>query len=214
MGTLGARDLLAYGDCDFKNKETILAMRGDLAPLPETKFEVKALEKIYDPKAVVYTSADATESSFKKNASDYGVIHIATHALVNEENPLYSSIAFSKEDSEDGFLEAREIMNLELNADLAVLSACQTAFGKQIGGEGMIGISRAFFTAGVPSVVASLWSVEDNATRELMVEFHTQLRDGERPALALKNAQIHLINNTKYNNPVYWSPFILLGDSE
>ena len=103
---------------------------------------------------------------------------------------------------------------MELNANLAILSACKTAFGKQIAGEGMLGLTRAFFTAGVPSVVASLWNVEDNATKELMVEFHTRLRDGERPALALQKAQIHLIYNTEYTSPVFWSPFVLIGDSE
>jgi len=78
----------------------------------------------------------------------------------------------------------------------------------------MLGLIRAFFTAGVPSVVASLWSVEDNATKELMVQFHTRLRDGERPAVALNEAQKYLIKNTKYSSPVFWSPFILIGDSE
>ena len=127
---------------------------------------------------------------------------------------MYSSIAFSKEDGEDGFLEAREIIQMELNANLAVLSACKTAFGKQIAGEGMLGLTRAFFTAGVPSVVASLWNVEDNATKKLMVEFHTRLRDGERPAKALQEAQRQLLKSRKYSSPVFWAPFVLMGDSD
>ena len=100
--------------------------------------------------------------------------------------PLFSSIAFSKENGEDGFLEAREIIQMELNAQLVILSACKTAFGKQIAGEGMLGLTRAFFTAGIPSVVASLWQVEDNATKVLMVEFHKRLKEGNTPDLALK----------------------------
>ena len=214
QGTLGGRELLAFGDCNFHEEATLSATRGELVSLPATAFEVKALEEVYHPKVRVLTTYDATESNFKKFSSEYGVLHLATHALVNETSPLYSSIAFTKEEGEDGFLEAREIMQMELNADLAVLSACKTAFGKQVAGEGMLGLTRAFFTAGVPSVVASLWSVEDNATKELMVQFHTRLRDGERPAVALNKAQNYLIKNTKYSSPVFWSPFILIGDSE
>ena len=215
MGTYGGRELLAFGNPVFGEEDsTLIAMRGELVPLPATEKEVKELENVYQPKAKVFLESEATESNFKLNCQDYGVLHFATHALVNEVSPLYSSIAFSKEESEDGFLEAREIMKMELNADLAVLSACKTAYGKVMEGEGMLGLTRAFFTAGVPSVVASLWNVEDNATRELMVQFHTRLREGERPAAALREAQLYLLKETQYNSPLYWAPFVLIGDSE
>ena len=101
---------------------------------------------------------------------------------------------------------------MELNSSIAILSACKTAFGEEIGGEGMTGLSRAFFTAGIPSIVASLWNVEDNATKELMVEFHKRYINGDSPSISLKKAQNYLIQNTKYNNPIFWAPFVLIGD--
>ena len=217
LGTYGGRDLFAVGDPIFdeiENEENLITMRSELAPLPASRDEVLALKNVYESNAIVYLSEESTESNFKMMAPNYGIIHIASHGLVDDISPLYSSIAFTKEDQEDGFLEVREIFNMVLNADLAILSACKTGIGHNLNGEGLLGLTRAFFTAGVPSVVSSLWNVADESTRDLMIEFHTYLRDGERPAIALQKAQIHLINNTPYNNPVFWAPFKLSGDSE
>jgi len=170
--------------------------------------------KKYTSSARVLLQRQASESNFKRYSPDYGVLHLATHALVNEAGPMYSSIALTPDKDEDGFLEAWEIMRLKLNADIVVFSACETALGEMRAGEGMLGLSRAFFSAGVPTVVASLWSVEDNATRKLMERFHALLRDGRRPADALRGAQLHLLHDTPYKNPFYWAPFVLIGDSE
>ena len=214
IGTYGTSDLLAYGNCNFEDKEVITALRSLLMPLPASEKEVNSIAKLYNFSSSVFTKSNATESSFKKLAGEFGVIHLATHAITNEDNPMFSSIAFSMEESEDGFLEAREIIKMDLNADLVVLSACNTAFSKQLTGEGMLGLTRAFFTAGVPTIISSLWDVEDYATQLLMVEFHKRLKKGHRPARALQKAQIKLIQNQKYSNPIYWAPFVLIGDSE
>ena len=208
------KNLLAFGDCDFSGEKNINTMREKLIALPATGEEVKALNVIYSPNANIFLGSNATESNFNNQSTKFGIIHLATHSLVNEALPLFSSIAFSKENGEDGFLEAREIIQMELNAQLVILSACKTAFGKQIAGEGMLGLTRAFFTAGIPSVVASLWQVEDNATKVLMVEFHKRLKEGNTPDLALKGAQIYMIKNSGYTDPLFWSPFILVGDNQ
>ena len=208
------KKLLAFGDCDFSGEKNINTMREKLIALPATGEEVKALNVIYSPNANIFLGSNATESNFNNQSTKFGIIHLATHSLVNEALPLFSSIAFSKENGEDGFLEAREIIQMELNAQLVILSACKTAFGKQIAGEGMLGLTRAFFTAGIPSVVASLWEVEDNATKVLMVEFHKRIKEGNTPDLALKGAQIYMIKNSGYTDPLFWSPFILVGDNQ
>jgi CHAT domain-containing protein len=101
-----------------------------------------------------------------------------------------------------------------LNADLAVLSACETAVGKLSEGEGMLGLSRAFFGANVPALVASLWPVADESTRILMESFYLSLENGVRPAKALRMAQVSLLNQPQYDSPKFWAPFIFIGDTE
>ena len=217
IGTYGRREILAFGNPVFDRMSSTgdtASLQGDLVSLPATEQEVLALEDVYRPNALVLNGQAASERNFKSRGGGYGVIHLATHSLLNAASPLYSSIALTAAEQEDGFLEAWEIMRQELNADIVVLSACETALGRLQEGEGMLGLTRAFFSAGVPSVVASLWSVEDRATRLLMERFHTGLRDGLRPAVALQQAQLFLLHETHYSNPAYWAPFVLIGDSE
>lgn len=206
--------LIAFGNPQFgKESELVASLRGELAPLPDTEKEVIALEKIYHPKARVFLGNRAAESNFKKFHRDYGVIHFATHAIVNETSPMYSAIALSREEGEDGFLEAREIIQMDLRANIAVLSACKTAYGKVMEGEGMLGLSRAFFSAGVTSIIASLWMVDDRATSALMVEFHKNLHAGMQPPSALREAELHLLRETEHKNPLLWAPFVVIGDA-
>ena len=115
--------------------------------------------------------------------------------------------------SEDGFLHPSEILDLDLNADLVVLSACQSGLGKLVRGEGMIGLTRAFMYAGTPSVIASLWSVADESTSVLMDEFYKYLiKENLGKTESLRKAKVSLINSKKYSHPFYWAPFILTGD--
>lgn len=190
-GSRGRRDLLAFGDPDFGASGVVTtALRGAIGRLPGTAREVAEIAEVYAPRGKIFTGTEATERSFKETASDYGVLHIASHGMIDDAEPLHSCLVLAKSDTtEDGFLEAREVMKLSLDADIAILSACETAGGGQTRGEGMSGLTRAFFTAGVPTVVASLWPVQDESTARLMTGFHRLLRDGERPADALALAE-------------------------
>jgi CHAT domain-containing protein/tetratricopeptide (TPR) repeat protein len=148
---------------------------------------------------------------------DFKYVHIASHGFVNPFHPELPSIVLSLVDRSgrprDGFLDATDIYNLKLNADLVVLSACQTALGKDVRGEGVVGLTRAFMYAGSPAVVASLWTVPDRSTAELMREFYRgMLTDNLRPAAALRRAQIALWRDSRWTRPYYWAAFTLQGE--
>ena len=147
----------------------------------------------------------------------FRILHFATHGLLNSKNPELSGIVFSLVDErgnpKNGFLRLHDIFNIRLGADLVVLSACQTALGKDVKGEGLIGLTRGFMYAGAKSVVASLWKVEDRATAELMKRFYREmLVDGEKPSAALRNAQVQMWREKRWGNPYYWAAFTLQGD--
>jgi CHAT domain-containing protein len=137
--------------------------------------------------------------------------------LLNSQHPELSGIVLSLVDeegrSQEGFLRAHEIYNLKLNADLVVLSACGTALGKEVKGEGLAGLTRAFMYAGTPRVIASLWSVRDEATAELMKRFYRNLLIGKSsPAAALREAQISMSREPRWAAPYYWAGFVLQGE--
>lgn len=183
-------------------------------PLPHAAQESRAIASLYGGANAVYVGKDATESAFRAQAADYKVIHLGTHAIVDDKAPLYSAIvlrASSEEEGDDGLLEAREIADLSLRANLVVLSACDTAQGAVVTGEGVIGLSWAFLAAGTPTIVVSQWSVSSEPTASLMVDLHRRLRKGEPIAQALRHAELALCNNPRYDDPLYWSPFIVLG---
>jgi CHAT domain-containing protein/Flp pilus assembly protein TadD len=149
--------------------------------------------------------------------SRYRVLHFATHGLLNSQHPELSGIVLSLVDErghpQDGFLRLHEIYNLKLGADLVVLSACQTALGKEIKGEGLVGLTRGFMYAGAPRVVASLWNVDDRATAELMKRFYQGMfKEGLRPADALRAAQTSLRREKGWGAPYYWAGFTLQGE--
>jgi CHAT domain-containing protein len=148
---------------------------------------------------------------------NYRIVHFATHSLLNSEHPELSGLVLSLVDEQgrrqDGFLRMHEIFNLRLPADLVVLSACQTGLGKEIKGEGLVGLTRGFMYAGAARVVASLWEVNDVATAELMKRFyHRMLKDGMRPAAALRAAQIEMLEKPQWQSPFYWAAFVLQGE--
>jgi CHAT domain-containing protein len=209
--------LLAFGDAYFGEGVPLqVAFRGSLSPLPFSADEVTRISDLYMPEAKVLTGREATEDRFRSLAGEYGVIHLASHGIMDDTDPLYSGIAFARgEADDDGFLEAWEVMRMELDADLVVLSACETAGGTITRGEGINGLMRSFFVAGVPTVVASLWPVEDESTSILMREFHQQLRDGEHPADALAMAERKLLHGeSRFRHPFSWAGFLLYGDSK
>jgi CHAT domain-containing protein len=189
----------------------------DLARLTHSRREVEGIARLYRPQAsALFLGQDAKE----ENAKGAGAlatarrIHFATHGLVNEQQPQYSGLVLTLDDDprEDGLLQVYEIFNLKLQADLVVLSSCQTGLGQQFKGEGIVGLTRAFMYAGAPSVVVSLWSVADVSTADLMVGFYQHLDRAEDKADALRSAKLELLKNPRYAHPYYWAPFVLIGE--
>ncbi|HEX6622718.1 MAG TPA: CHAT domain-containing protein [Pyrinomonadaceae bacterium] len=217
--------LLALGN-PLVGKETLnraaLTLRGGgLDPLPEAEQEVKELGRLYgSSRSKVYTGAEAREDRVKGEAGGSRVLHFAAHATLDDAAPMYSHLALAGGGAgEDGLLEAWELMQLDLRADLAVLSACETARGHAAAGEGVIGFSWAMFVAGVPSLVVSQWKVESAGTRDLMVNFHQALlappggRKGRAgKAEALRQAALRLMRSPETGHPFYWAGFVLVGD--
>ncbi|MFL6216846.1 MAG: CHAT domain-containing tetratricopeptide repeat protein [Blastocatellia bacterium] len=147
----------------------------------------------------------------------YAIVHFATHGLINNHHPELSGVVLSLVDeqghAQNGFLRLYDIYNLKLQADLVVLSACQTALGKEIKGEGLVGLTRGFMYAGTPRVVASLWQVDDRATSEFMGRFYeAMLKQGLRPAAALRAAQVSMWKDKRWMAPHYWAAFTLQGE--
>ncbi|HEX5083987.1 MAG TPA: CHAT domain-containing protein, partial [Blastocatellia bacterium] len=172
------------------------------------------------PESSLFKATDF-QASRRVAASDelsrYRIIHIATHGLLNSEHPELSGLVLSLVDengkTQDGFLRMHEIFNLQLSADLVVLSACQTALGKEIKGEGLVGLTRGFMYAGAERVVASLWQVDDQATAELMRRFYRgMLKDGLRPAAALREAQMEMSKTSRWSEPYFWAGFVIQGE--
>ncbi len=165
--------------------------------------------------AVDFKASRATATS--SALSHYRIVHFATHGVVDFEHPDLSGVVLSmvdeKGEPQDGYLRLHDIYNLNLPADMVVLSACQTGVGKQIKGEGLIALTRGFMYAGAFRVVASLWKVDDEATAELMAEFYKQMfTDGLKPAAALHAAQLNLSHQKRWRSPYYWAGFVLQGE--
>ena len=149
--------------------------------------------------------------------SDYRIVHFATHGLINNQHPDLSGIVLSLVDEQgrpqNGFLRLYDIYNLRLKADLVVLSACQTALGKEIKGEGLMGLTRGFMYAGAPRVVASFWRIDDRASAEFMRRFYaSMLKDGSPPAAALRAAQVSMLNDKRWQSPHFWAAFTMQGE--
>jgi CHAT domain-containing protein len=190
-----------------------------LRRLPATAREARAIAKLVPAESRWLASGfeanrDAVMSA---NLRDYRIIHFATHGRIDAETPALSDLMLSRFDDEgeprEGSLRLGDIYNLELNAELVVLSACDTALGREVRGEGLIGFSQGFFYAGARRLIATLWQVSDRATAELMTRFYRYLIVEERhPAAALRAAQQSIASEGRWRNPYFWSAFVLLGD--
>lgn len=188
--------------------------------LPYSREEALAIEKVVRPrgKTMLALDFDASRATItSKGLSDYRVLHFATHGIVNLEHPELSGLILSLVDEsgkpQDGYIRLHDIYNLNLPAELIVLSACQTGVGKQIRGEGLMTLTRGFMYAGAARVVASLWKVDDLATAELMGKFYKEMfTNGRQPADALRAAQIGMSKDKRWQSPYYWAGFILQGD--
>jgi CHAT domain-containing protein/Flp pilus assembly protein TadD len=187
--------------------------------LPGTRREAQAILALApglgSKQALDFDASRAT--AFSSDLGQYRYVHFATHGLLNSVHPELSGIVLSmvdeRGDAADGFLRAHEVFNLHLRADLVVLSACQTGLGKEVRGEGLIGLTRGFMYAGAPRVVVSLWSVSDVATAELMERFYRgMLVNKLSPAAALRAAQVAMWKKKRWTSPFYWAAFTLQGE--
>ncbi len=190
------------------------------ARLPYTRDEVLGLGKLFPPdQRQLYLGADAREEAVKgENLKDFRYIHFATHGFLDESHPGRSGILLSHapDSQEDGILQASEIMRLKLNADVVTLSACSTGLGKLVNGEGVLGLTRAFFYAGARNVVVSLWNVNDSATATLMNAFYLNLRRGFAKSEALRQAKLELLHSSQplWRHPYFWAAFVIQGPGQ
>jgi CHAT domain-containing protein len=175
-------NVLTFGNPDLGDPKMSLAFAG---------IEAKEIKSLY-PQSAIYLEKEATEEKAKALVGNSDIIHFASHAELSEDDPLASAIRLAKSDKEDGRLEVREIFGMDLKASLVVLSACETGLGKLSSGDELVGLTRAFIYAGTPSVVASLWNVEDSSTAQLMASFYKNLKTMTKVE-ALRQAQLNLI---------------------
>jgi CHAT domain-containing protein len=188
----------------------LLAMGSPRGDLPNAAAEVRELGRLYGAAhATVLTGTAASRARWKEDAPRNGILHLATHGVLNNENPLYSYLELN-----GGTLEARDVLALDLHASLVVLSACETARGELHSGEGVVGMAWAMMIAGAPSVVVSQWKVDSTGTTQLMVAFHRQLQADalKSKSTALRSAALALMRRPAYRHPFYWAGFELLGD--
>ena len=192
--------------------------RAGLARLPFSRDEARAIGLLAGAGTLRATDFQASRATVLGSAlEDYRIVHFATHGLIDAERPELSGLVLSLVNDrgapQDGLLRLHDIFNMRLNADLVVLSACQTALGKEIKGEGLVGLTRGFMYAGAPRVVASLWQVSDVATAELMKKFYTGMLQRRQPAAAaLRAAQLELARDPRWASPYFWAGFVLQGD--
>ncbi len=200
---------------DAKQASRLRRLRKYLQELPAAREEVAFLQASFN--GDYYFDQAANEALFKDKAASYAIIHLAMHGILNEANPSNSALVFSEDGTaaEDDFLHVYELMQMDLQADLVVLSACETGFGKFEQGEGVMSLARAFMYTGSKSLLMSLWQVNDQATAALMQSFYQNLAKGQNKAVALQRARIDYLQQAQglSAHPAFWSAFIQLGDT-
>jgi len=223
------KDLLAFGDPYFGPDEEEVDAEGALKSVTSAKtsqfsrleysgLEIEKIAGLFKNKAVnVFKRENATEERLKKlDLMSYKILHFATHCIIDDNKPARTHIVFSVgiDSTEDEILQMREIFNLRLNSDLVTLSACQTGLGQLIKGEGIVGLSRSFFYAGVSSAVISLWAVHDQATSQFMERYYYHLRASKSIMDALQKTKLEMIDSGVLSHPYYWAGFVVTGHSD
>jgi CHAT domain-containing protein len=183
--------------------------------LQYTQLETERVSNFFPKQHTLLLGARATESSFKKLAGQFDVIHLATHGYFNKTNPLLSALTLESDAIDDGRLEVHEIMGLRLNAKLVTLSACDTAvasgyFSDVPPGDDLVGLTRAFLSTGTTAVAASLWAINDRSSVNFMNRFYRQLQQKDK-ATALADAQRQMLLSGRYRHPYYWAAFVMVG---
>lgn len=212
-------NLLSY-DEQLRSNYNDIYRDNRLSPLPFSELEINESKMLFKNKSLqtmIFTNTRATEANFKKNIKETDILHIATHGYSSKKEPAQSGLFFyksnkldDKDATNDGFLYSGEIFNIKTNANLVVLSACKSGVGKIITGEGVMALPRSFIYAGVPNIIASLWKIHDEKTKNMMIDFYTFLLDGNSYKKALQMAKIEQIKRNEL--PVDWSSIILIGE--
>ena len=219
LAYLPAAATLVNRDNPRGNAKSVLAMAPANTRLLYARQESRDVSSFFPKQRKVLLGSHATESSFKQLADQYDVVHLATHSYFNRLNPLLSGVMLEPNAHEDGRMEVHEILGLKLNAKLVTLSACDTALGSGYfaevpAGDDFIGLTRAFLFAGTPSVLASLWEVNDRSAGILMRSFYSQLHLADK-ATALRRAQLNMrARRSPYAHPYFWGPFVLVGQMQ
>jgi CHAT domain-containing protein/Tfp pilus assembly protein PilF len=229
----GGGSVVAFGDPAYPAAASLgesaspqvraIAARFGLEPLPATRDEVAGIGRIFGESATTYVGAAATESQVKALGDRARILHFACHGLLDQDEPLSSALALAipprpEASPDNGLLQAWEVLEqVRIGADLVTLSACETALGKEAGGEGLISLTRAFQYAGARTVLASLWSVADESTAALMQVFYRELKSGQPKDEALRRAQLSLLQPaaggaSDFAMPYFWAAFQLVGD--
>lgn len=191
------------------------SMRNSLKPL---RFNIEEVEEVSSVMSgLAFTGSDASKEKFLETASQASILHLAMHSLIDDDQPDYSQLVFSTADSSNSSssLHAYELYNTRLDAELAVLSACNTGTGRLAQGEGIMSFARAFKYAGCPNIIMSLWPANDATTKQLTTSFFAYLQEGIPKDKAIQKAQIDFLNNPKnveFRHPFYWAGFVLIGD--
>ncbi len=214
-----------YADFSLSNSDTsagsslAVLVRASYFDLPGAKSEVAEIAKLTQGKTFV--GNEATKANFEQFSGEYQILHLAMHTLLENQNPLFSKLIFSEsadksETPQSPYLTISELYNLQTNADLAVLSACNTGYGKVLPGEGILSLSQAFTASGCPATIMSLWKVPDLETSKLMVDFYKNLAEGNSKSEALaKSKRNYLVNleNDRLAHPYFWAGFVVSGNT-
>ena len=207
------RALLAFAP-SFTQNQALIAERSGPSALKFNQQEVERIHQYLSGKLI--KGSDANESTFYQLAPQSQLLHLATHGIANDDDPLQSGLYFSteKDTLEDGFLSALEIYGMQLDADLAVISACNTGYGKLAAGEGVMSLGRAFSYAGCKSILMSLWLANDQSTAQLMDRFYYYLKKGQSKEKALRQAKLDYLTEANMINahPYFWAGIIAVGD--
>jgi CHAT domain-containing protein len=208
------------GERSAPRSNRVLALAPHTARLPASREEVAGIRASHGRgRTTVFLDGDATESALRKAAPHHGILHLATYGVLNKHNPLFSYVELAPEAGGDGHLEVYDAFGLDLDGQLIVLSACQTAIGSGSladvpSGDDWVGLMQAFLQAGAGGVLASLWTVDDRATAQLMKRFHQALAAGRPDAAALAEAQRAMLRGADTAHPFYWAGFTLSGTSQ
>jgi len=198
--------------------ESITSRQAETDILPELPFAKLEAEYVAEiTNGILYENSEAKESVYKQEAGKYDIIHLAMHTLLNDKDPMNSTLIFSKGNDtiEDRYLKTYEVYGIPLKANMVVLSSCNTGAGMLYSGEGILSLARGFTYSGSKSVVMSMWEIEDRSGTEIVKKFYDNLRNGDSKSMALRKARISYLKEAdqQRSHPYFWSSLIIYGNN-